>query len=95
MFWPFKSNVQIKRSKTEDENGVIQKDVRATKLKKAIQDPIINKTNTIISHETTRVREEGEEKFDITNTKLIDNLTQVRNLDDNANEYAKEMSLVC
>ena len=67
----------------------------ATKLKNAIKEPIIKKTNTIISHETTRVREEGEEKFDITNTKLIDNLTQVRNLDDNANEYAKEMSLVC
>jgi hypothetical protein len=41
------------------------------------------------------VREEGEERFDITNTKLIDNLTQVRNLDDNGNDYAREMSLVC
>jgi hypothetical protein len=81
--------------KYKDENGVIQKDVRATKLKNAIQEPIIKKTNTLISHETTRVREEGEEKFDITNTKLIDNLTQVRNLDDNGNEYAREMSLVC
>jgi hypothetical protein len=81
--------------KYKDENGVIQKDVRATKLKNAIQEPIINKTNTLISHETTRVREEGEEKFDITNTKLIDNLMQVKNLDDNGNDYAREMSLVC
>ena len=75
--------------KYKDENGVIQKDV------KAIQEPIINKTNTLISHETTRVREDGEEKFDITNTTLINNLMQVKNLDDNGNEYAKEMSLVC
>ena len=81
--------------KYKDENGVIQKDVRATKLKNAIQEPIINKTNTLISHETTRVREEGEDKFDITNTKLIDNLMQVKNLDDNGNDYAREMSLVC
>jgi hypothetical protein len=81
--------------KYKDENGVIQKDVKATKLKNALQVPIINKTNTIISHETTRVREEGEEKFDITNTKLIENLMQVKNLDDNGNDYAREMSLVC
>jgi hypothetical protein len=81
--------------KYKDENGVIQKDVKATKLKNALQVPIIKKTNTIISHETTRVREEGEDKFDITNTKLIDNLMQVRNLDDNGNDYAREMSLVC
>jgi hypothetical protein len=81
--------------KYKDENGVIQKDVKATKLKKAIQEPIINKTNTLISHETTRVREDGEEKFDITNTTLINNLMQVKNLDDNGSDYAKEMSLVC
>jgi hypothetical protein len=81
--------------KYKDENGVIQKDVRATKLKNAIQEPIIKKTNTLISHETTRVREEGEDRFDITNTKLIDNLMQVKNLDDNGNDYAREMSLVC
>jgi hypothetical protein len=81
--------------KYKDENGVIQKDVKATKLKNAIQEPIINKTKTLISHETTRIREEGEEKFDITNTKLIDNLMQVSNLDDNGNDYAREMSLVC
>jgi hypothetical protein len=81
--------------KYKDENGVIQKDVRATKLKNAIQEPIINKTNTLISHETTRVRQEGEDKFDITNTKLIDNLMQVKNLDDNGNDYAREMSLIC
>jgi hypothetical protein len=81
--------------KYKDENGVIQKDVKAIKLKNAIQEPIINKTKTLISYETTRVREEGEEKFDITNTKLIDNLMQVRNLSDNGNDYAREMSLVC
>ena len=39
----------------------IKKDVRITKLKNAIQEP------TLISHETTRVREEGEDTFDITN----------------------------
>jgi hypothetical protein len=81
--------------KYKDENGVIQKDVKATKLKNALQVPIINKTNTLISHETTRVRDDGEEKFDITNTTLINNLMQVKNLDDNGSDYAREMSLVC
>jgi len=66
----------------------------AIKLKNDIE-PIINKTNTLISQETTRIREEGEHKFDITNTKLIDNLMQVKNLDDNGNDYAREMTLVC
>lgn len=47
----------------KDENGVIQKDVKASKLKNAIKDPIISKSKTLIQHETTRQREQGEQKF--------------------------------
>ena len=79
----------------KDENGVIQKDVKASKLKNAIKDPIINKSKTLIQHETTRQREEGEEKFDISSNKLVDKFFKILNIDDNINDYAREMILIC
>ena len=81
--------------KYKDENGVIQKDIKASKLKNAIKDPIISKSKTLIQHETTRQREEGEEKFDISNNRLVDKFFKILNIDDNINDYAREMILIC
>ena len=81
--------------KYKDENGVIQKDVKATKLKKAIQEPILNKTKSLLEYEILRVRDEGEEEFDMTDPRIIDNIIQVKNLEDNGLDYAREMSLLC
>ena len=81
--------------KYKDENGVIQKDVKATKLKKAIQEPILNKTKSLLEYEILRVREEGKEEFDTTDPRIIDNIIQVKNLEDNGLDYAREMSLLC
>ena len=73
--------------KYKDENGVLQKDVRATKLKNAIKDPIIKKSQEMFTTESCRLfdiiskaRDEDNSTFiggmsliDITNAK-IDNL---------------------
>ena len=80
--------------KYKDENGVIQKDVKAIKLKKAIQEPILNKTKSLLEHEILRIREDGEE-FDTTDARIVDNIIQVKNLEDNGMDYAREMSLLC
>ena len=80
--------------KYKDENGVIQKDVKATKLKKAIQEPILNKTKSLLEHEILRVREDVEE-FDTTDPRIIDNIIQIKNLEDNGLDYARELSLIC
>ena len=80
--------------KYKDENGNIQKDVKAIKLKKAIQEPILNKTKSLLEHEILRIKEDGEE-FDTTDPRIVDNIIQVKNLEDNGLDYARELSLMC
>ena len=50
--------------------------IKAIKLKKAIQDdPILNKTKSLLEHEILRIREDGEE-FDTTYYRIVDNIIQ-------------------
>ena len=87
--------------KYKDTDGVIQKDVRATKLKNAVKDPIINKSKTLFIEENTRLFDEVKRgKDDDENNEVMlgqitilkDNFLKVKNIDDNLVEYAKEIS---
>ena len=89
--------------KYKDENGVVQKDVSATKLKNAIKEPIIKKSKALFINENSRLfdcianGEDDNEKNILMNdqiTFLTDNFRKVKNMDDNHVDYAKEMVLV-
>ena len=95
--------------KYKDENGVVQKDVRATKLKNAIKDPIIKKSQEMFTTESSRLFDvisrapdediniNGMSLIDFTNAKidnLRDNFLLVKRIDDNADIYAKELVLL-
>ena len=90
--------------KYRDENGVVQKDVRAVKLKNVIKDPIITKSKTLFIEENSRLFEDmanGEdmesESMTFLNEKITvlkDNFLRVKNMDENSNDYAREMALV-
>ena len=87
--------------KYKDENGIIQKDVRATKLKNAIKDPIITKSKTLFINENSRLFDDianGDDNHinELMNeqiTILKDNFLKVKNIDDNQLDYTKEMVL--
>jgi len=88
--------------KYKDENGVIQKDVRATKLKNAIKEPIIKKSQEMFTKESSRLFDVISSNTDdsnswVTNAKmdnLRDNFMQVKRIDDNSDIYAKELVLL-
>ena len=89
--------------KYKDENGVVQKDVSATKLKNAIKDPIIKKSKTLFINENSRLfdgianADDDNENNELMNdqiTTLKDNFLKVKNIDENQVDYAKEMVLV-
>ena len=96
--------------KYKDENGVIQKDVRAVKLKNVIKNPIIKKSKEIFTTESSRLfdvlnKAPDEDKkalvglsiIDVTNAKidtLKDNFIQVKSIDDNVDIYARELVLL-
>jgi hypothetical protein len=90
--------------KYKDENGVVQKDVKASKLKNAIKDPIISKSKTLFIEENSRLfedmanSEDNEiESINCMNDKITvlkDNFLKVKNIDENSHDYAKEMVLV-
>ena len=87
--------------KYKDENGVVQKDVRATKLKNAIKEPIIKKSQEMFTKETSRLFDVISSNTDsnswVTNAKmdnLRDNFMQVKRIDDNSDIYAKELVLL-
>ena len=86
-----------------DENGVIHKDVRATKLKNAIKDPIITKSKTLFIEENSRLFDviangdddnENNELMSDQISILKDNFLKVKNIDDNQHDYVKEMVIV-
>ena len=90
--------------KYKDENGVVQKDVKATKLKNAIKDPIITKSKSLFIEENSRLfdgiannEDTEQESFDLINDKITvlkDNFLKVKNIDENVFDYAKEMVLI-
>ena len=89
--------------KYKDENGVVQKDVKATRLKNAIKDPIITKSKKLFIDENSRLfdsianndddDDENNERMNEQITVLKDNFLKVKNIDDNQSDYAKEMVL--
>jgi hypothetical protein len=88
--------------KYKDTEGVIQKDVRATKLKNAIKEPIIKKSQEMFTQETCRLFDVISSDTDASNTwvtnakidNLRDNFLQVKRIDDNSDIYAKELVLL-
>ena len=90
--------------KYKDENGVVQKDVKATKLKNAIKDPIITKSKSLFIEENSRLfdgiannEDTEQDSFDLINDKITvlkDNFLKVKNIDENVFDYAKEMVLI-
>ena len=85
--------------KYKDTEGVIQKDVRATKLKNAIKEPIIKKSQEMFTKETSRLFDviSSDSNTWVTNAKidnLRDNFLQVKRIDDNSDIYAKELVLL-
>ena len=88
--------------KYKDENGVVQKDVKATRLKNAIKDPIITKSKKLFIDENSTLfdsiannndDDENNERMNDQITVLKDNFLKVKNIDDNSCDYAKEMVL--
>lgn len=88
--------------KYRDENGIIQKDIKATKLKNVIKDPLISKSKILFIKENSRLFDDiakAEDDNEITDmmieqiTTLKDNFLKVKNIDDNQSDYAKEMVL--
>lgn len=87
--------------KYKDAEGVIQKDVKAIKLKNAIKEPIIKKSGEIFTTETSKLfdvlvaipdggdTETTQAKMD----NLSENLQQVKKIDENVETYAKELVL--
>ena len=89
--------------KYKDVDGIVQKDLRATKLKNAIKNPIIKKSQEMFTNESSRLFDvisnanANDENMDSTNAKidnLRDNFLQVKRIDDNADIYAKELVLL-
>ncbi len=86
--------------KYKDENGVVQKDIRASKLKNAIKEPIIKKSKILFINENSRLfdgianEDENTELINEQITILKDNFLKVKNIDDNQIDYAKEMVLI-
>ena len=88
--------------KYKDDNNKIQKDVKATKLKNSIKEPIINKSKKLYEDESERLLNEmtintNRDKVEINSINLnylTDNFLKVKNMEEYGDEYAKEMILV-
>jgi hypothetical protein len=89
--------------KYKDDNGIIQKDIKALKLKNAIKDPIITKSKTLFIEENSKLfddianNQQIEDSMNLINDKITtlkDNFLKVKNIDENACDYAREMVLI-
>ena len=88
--------------KYKDENGIIQKDIKANKLKNNVKNPIITKSKQLYENESSRLLNESstENQFDVLTMNrinigmLTDQFLKIKNIDDHVDEYAKEMILV-
>ena len=70
-----------------DENGLLQKDVKASKLKNSIQAPIKKKSHIMYMNKL-----DEEEHNDKAAEQVCLNFSRIRNID--VNDYAKELALV-
>jgi len=88
--------------KYKDDNNQLQKDVKATKLKNSIKEPIIIKSKRLYDVETERLLNEmtintNGDNVAIHNfnlNQLTDNFLKVKHIEDYGDEYAKEMILM-
>ena len=69
-----------------DENGLLQKDLKASRLKNSIQAPIKKKSHTMYMDKLDE--EQDETVIEV----VITNFSKIRNID--VNDYAKELSLI-
>ena len=87
----------------KDIDGVVQKDIKARKLKKAIKDPIIKKSSLLVIEERTRLSDiivnAKQSESDIATlssnkmNKLTDKFMEIKSIDDN-DEFTKEMAIL-
>ena len=81
---------------------MIQKDIKATKLKNNVKNPIITKSKQLYESESTRLLNDSSTyyKSDVSTVNrinigmLTDQFLKIKNIDDHVEEYAKEMILV-
>ena len=78
--------------KYKDTEGVVQNNIRATKLKNAIK-----KSKEMFIIESSKLFDvlSYTENIDARMDTLRENFLQVKRIDDNAEMYAKELVLVC
>lgn len=84
----------------KDSNGVIQKDIRARKLKDAIKEPILKKTAELSIEEYSRLTDLTKGKnidlVDVSNNKMV-NLSkktqEIRDIEDNG-DFSREMAIL-
>ena len=85
--------------KYKDENGMIQKDIKANKLKNTVKNPIITKSKQLYEDESSRLLNSDESQGDILTINrinigmLTDQFLKIKHIDDHVDEYAKEMIL--
>jgi len=85
----------------KDVDGIIQKDIQARKLKKAIKDPIIKKSSLLVLEERTRlsdiiVKANDSDIVSISSNKmckLTDKFMEIKAIDDN-DGFTKEMAIL-
>lgn len=84
----------------KDSDGVVQKDIRASKLKQAIKDPIIKKSEKLVIEERSRLTElitnEKDDSLYISNYKienLTDKFLEIKHIHE-SNSFSKEMALL-
>ena len=88
--------------KYKDENGHIQKDVKAMKLKNVMKNPIITKSKLLYNDESSRLLDKLSNDNNINNRELTnlhintltDQFLKIKHIDDYSDEYAKEMMLM-
>lgn len=84
----------------KDLDGILQKDIRAVKLKQAIKDPIIKKSEKLVTEERSRLTElisnEKDDSVYISNHKienLTDKFLEIKHIHE-TNSFSKEMALL-
>jgi hypothetical protein len=86
----------------KDEDGVVQKDIKARKLKNAIKEPILKKTAELTTDECHRLMDlissskgKNDDVFEVSNIKmaiLTKKTQEIRDIDDGA--FSKEMAVL-
>jgi hypothetical protein len=87
----------------KDVDGVVQKDIKARKLKNAIKDPIIKKSSLLVLEERTRLSDiivtAKEKDIDIvtlssnTINELTDKFREIKNIEEN-DTFTREMAIL-